>query len=69
MHPSIRRTHFPDKILLVPINVRDERLEICKTCPNNVNSECTINGKPIYAVATKRGLQCPLGFWSTYYGS
>jgi hypothetical protein len=69
MDPSIRRTHFPDKVLLVPIHVRDERLEQCKVCPNNKESMCVVNYKPIYAQATKRSLQCPLGFWSSYYGS
>lgn len=68
MDQKIRRTHFPDKLLLVPIHVRDERLEICKKCPNNKELECIINGKPIYAMVTKRNLMCPLGFWTTYYG-
>jgi hypothetical protein len=67
--PAIRRPHFPDKILLVPISVRDERLAICNACPNNVNLECNIHRKPIYAMIVKKAIMCPLGFWSSYYGS
>jgi hypothetical protein len=69
MESGIRRTHFPDKLLLVPIRVRDERLEICNKCPNNKNLECVVNGKPVYSMVTKKNLMCPLGFWSTHYGS
>jgi hypothetical protein len=67
--PQIRRSHFPDRLLLVPIHIRDERLAICKPCPNNKDSHCSTNAKPIYATATKRNGACPMGFWSTYYGS
>lgn len=67
--PPIRRGHFPDRLLLVPIHIRDQRLEICKPCPNNVNSECIVNAKPIYSIVIKRNIMCPLGHWSTHYGS
>lgn len=66
---KIRRTHFPDKILLVPVNIRDERLETCKQCPFYKGDNCTINDKFLPTFVNARVSQCPLGVWSTYYGS
>lgn len=64
----IRRTHFPDKILLVPPAIREERLAMCKQCAFYKEQSCTINDKFIPSHANARSNQCPLGVWSTYYG-
>lgn len=66
----VRRTHFPDKILLVPPAIRTERLETCKQCQfyRNDNQNCTINDKFMPTHVNARATQCPLGVWSTYYG-
>ena len=67
---AIRRTHFPDRLVLVPISIRDERLEVCKSCPDATDDmHCRVSQKPLHAMAIKRNYQCPHGFWSTYYGS
>jgi len=67
---AIRRPHFPDRLVLVPIHIRDERLSICSTCPDATSDQiCRVNDKPIHALAIKRNYQCPHGFWSLYYGS
>lgn len=67
--PPYRRPHFPDRLLLVPIHVRDERVEKCRRCPNMDDTAlCTVSEKPVYAIAIKRNYMCPLGQWSNYYG-
>jgi hypothetical protein len=68
--PVIRRSHFPDRLSFVPIKIRDERLGICKDCPDaSSDMHCNVSQKPLHAMAIKRSYQCPHGFWSTYYGS
>lgn len=67
---AVRRPHFPDRLALVPIKIRDERLEICSTCPDATSDQmCRVNQKPLHAMAIKRSHQCPHGFWPVYYGS
>lgn len=69
MKNKIRRTHFPDKILLVPSNIRDERLDTCKNCEfYSDKGYCRINDKFITSLILARSSHCPLGQWSSYYG-
>ena len=68
---SVRRTHFPDQILRVPMEIRDERLTICKNCAymTQSNGNCSVNGKFVESMTFAKAAACPLGRWGSYYGN
>lgn len=68
---KLRRTHFPDKLLIVSADVRDQREAICKSCPFYGASEsiCHVNNKFVAAIITTKSAGCPMGQWSSHYGS
>ena len=67
----IRRTHFPDKILLVPPQIREQREQICKNCYfyKEATGMCSINDKFVVTMFNAKTSSCPMGQWSSYYGS
>ncbi len=72
MNKKPRRMHLDERVLRVPLKIYDERIAICKNCyayGKDDNGICKINGVPVTATCALKAGSCPMGFWSSYYGS
>lgn len=71
MNKRPRLMHLDEKVLHVPFEVYEERNNICKKCYafQETDSKCKIIGEPITARSRMKSGSCPMGFWSSYYGS
>ncbi len=64
---SQRRVHFNEKILLVPREVEQKRLEICNNCKSYENYGCTITGYFMPKTVRNKSQSCPYGKWTSWY--
>lgn len=72
MNKKPRRMHLDERVLRVPLRIYDERIKVCKDCYAYTNDEggtCKVNGTPVTAKCALKAGSCPMGFWSSYYGS
>jgi hypothetical protein len=66
-----RFTHLDEnKVLHVPFHKYEERHETCKQCYayDKETGHCKINTAPVSVMIKFKSSNCPLGFWSSYYG-
>ena len=63
--------HMNERILMVPFNIYEERLDKCNKCyaADKEIGTCKVNGSTFIANVRMRYAMCPMGFWSSYYGS
>ncbi len=67
-----RRMHLDERILRVPMKIYDERMAICKKCyaySTEQGGFCKVVETSCSAKCALKAGACPMGFWSSYYGS
>ncbi len=72
MNKKPRRMHLDERVLRVPIKIYDERIAICKNCyayNSDQGGMCKVVGASVSAKCALKAGACPMGFWSSYYGS
>ena len=62
-----RRTHFNDRILWVPREIADHRLNACKNCISLDNWQCELSGFFMPQTVALKTQQCPVGRWNSWY--
>lgn len=62
-----RRAHFNDRILWVPREIAEQRLEICKNCVSLDQWQCELNGFFMPQTTALKTQQCPVGKWDSWY--
>lgn len=66
-----RMMHHNEKVILVPFQKYEERINICETCyaRDSEHNVCKITSEPYTARARMKAGACPQGFWTSYYGN
>ena len=59
------------KILQVPMHKYEERKALCQQCHafRASDGNCDVINSPILIITKQKAQICPLGYWSSYYGS
>lgn len=66
-----RLTHLDErKVLQVPFTKYEERVSICRQCFAYRQDECCdVTNSPTVVLCKQKSAGCPLGYWTSYYGS
>lgn len=71
MNKKPRQTHLNERILHVPFEIYEARTAICKECYayQADGGVCKIVNSAIASKTLAKAGSCPMGFWSSHYGS